>query len=230
MKNIISGMGLAALLTVAPAHAALIVGGSALLDQNSANQLESWLGSGSGSLTLTNIFTKGAGSTGASFHAAADGLGSTFVVMNVTQNGVNKTIGGYNPLSWNSSGSYNIAANPADRTAFLFNLSNLTLYSESTGSTGQYQTYNTGAYGPIFGGGFDLYVDPGLASGLSNLYSYGSAADQFNSIVDGNPYAGRTFSINGLEVFSLVPEPGSYPLLLTGLCLIGYAARRRNGA
>lgn len=226
MKKIIATIGFAAILVSLPANATLIIGGSALLDPAGANQLESWLGTGP--VTLTNIFTKGVGSTSLDFHAAADGMGATFSVMNVTLNGITKTIGGYNPQSWSSSSVYNIVANPADRTAFVFNLSDLALYIERADSVGQYQTGNWSSYGPTFGGGHDIWVSNTLTTGYSYLYSYGADATRWQSIVDGGPSA--FFSVNSLEVFTVaaaaVPEPGTYPLLLTGLCLIGFTLRR----
>lgn len=227
MKKIISGMTFAVLLVSLPANATLIIGGSALLDPAGASQLENWLGTGP--VTLTNIFTKGVGSTSANFHTAADGMGATFSVMKVTQNGITKTIGGYNPQNWNPSSGYNMVANPADRTAFIFNLSDLALYRERADGFGPWQTYNWTSYGPTFGGGHDIYVNNTLTSGYSYLFSYGADATQFKSIVDGSAYAGLNMFINSLEVFTIaaaVPEPGTYPLLLTGLCLIGFTLRR----
>ena len=65
----------------APARAVVVVGGSSLLSPVGAAQLETWLDATplySGSLQLTNIFTKTAGSTGLDFHAAVDGRDPPF--------------------------------------------------------------------------------------------------------------------------------------------------------
>ncbi len=75
-------------------------------------------------------------------------------------------IGGYNPQSWNSSGTYNIANTDAERTAFIFNLSTSILLREilstdpDTYGAGHRQTYNgnNSSYGPTFGGGHDFYT------------------------------------------------------------------------
>ena len=85
--------------------AATIVGGSDLLTAADAAQLEIWLGQGP--LTLTNIFDKAASDDSFAFHAAADGKGATFSVIEVVGMWGGDVfdkpvlIGGYNPQSWN---------------------------------------------------------------------------------------------------------------------------------
>ena len=133
------------------ANAGVIIGGSSMLGGGEVSQLEGWLGEGP--LTLTNIFTKGVdGTTGSSFHAAADGQGRTLSVMQVTKNGETSIIGGYNPQSWSSSSSYSFTIPVEERTAFIFNLSTSTIhYQELLTAEGQYQTFNYPTYGPTFG-------------------------------------------------------------------------------
>jgi hypothetical protein len=106
------------------ASAAIVVGGSELLTPAYAQQLQDWLGEGP--IALTNIFTKATGDTSADFHAAADGQGRTFSVLEVlTVNGevATQIIGGYNPQSWSSNAGWHLSPTNAERTAFLFNLS-----------------------------------------------------------------------------------------------------------
>ena len=60
--------------------ASSIVNGGQLLTQSGADQLAAWLGQGN--LTLTNVFSSGPEANGISlFHAAVDGIGPTFVVV-----------------------------------------------------------------------------------------------------------------------------------------------------
>jgi hypothetical protein len=228
MKKIFKVIGFAAMLTSLPVNAALIAtGATGLLSQSGADQLETWLGS---PLTLNNIFTKGASSTSADFHAAADGQGATFSLMSVTLGGITKTIGGYNPQSWSSANSYNMVTNPAGRTAFVFNLTNTTIYNERADGYGDYQTFNAANYGPQFGVA-DLIL-PNLSTATSSTWAYGNT---FNlSIFDGLANTGIPMTVNGLEVFSIasggaaVPEPGTAPLLLTGLGLVTFISRRNR--
>lgn len=240
-------------LVSSAAEAGTIVGGSTLLDATSETQLETWLGQGS--LQLTNIFSKtyGDGLTSLDFHAAADGKGATFSLFNVTMNdpikgeSVTKTVGGYNPLSWNSSEGYHYVPDVSDRTAFIFNLSDNLLFRENTTNiyagvdTGANQTYNGSLHGPAFGQGGDLstYGYSSLESGVSYPISYtNDDANQthnygYTGIVTHQKFDGfyfEQFTINHLEVFTIaaVPEPETYALMLAGLGLVGFAARRRQ--
>lgn len=205
------------------------MGGSSLIGGSEVNQLETWLGQGE--LTLTKIYTKSLGDTSADFHAAADGRGATFALIEVINNGVSRIVGGYNPLSWNSSGTYSFSNTVADQTAFLFNLTDGLLYEQFAPR----QTYNHANYGPTFGGGHDLYIDTALAGGYANIgHTYGDNS-QFGQAAYRNAFTGSfdAWSVGGLEVFTLsaalitVAEPASWLVFVLGLLALGACRLRR---
>lgn len=240
LKTLVAILLIAPLLTVATpsARASVIVGGSSLLDQTYLNTLENWLGQGD--FKLTNIYTKAPGDVGVDFHTAADGKGPTFSVMSALASDGSgwKTIGGYNPMNWDSSGNANFTPDPADWTAFIFNLSDSVLRRQSTPG----QSTNRFFDGPTFG---TMPLGPDLAAtaDLSSVYSWGwSYGDGFNvatgavgndyqrSIVDGTLNSpGAQLAM--LEVFSIsriaaVPEPQTAVLMLAGLGALLLRARR----
>lgn len=218
-------------------NAGNIVGGSSLVSASDELQLEAWLGQGS--LTLTKIFDHaiGDGKTSIDFHSAADGKGATFSVIEVLEaNGfVHQIIGGYNPQSWEIIENYHYVFDDADRTAFLFNLTNNEMFSEKLGAAeGILQTVNASYHGPSFGGGHDIYVDSTLTSGYAYQYSYGDPNTYNDGKLTGQPYA-PGLSYGAIEVFSIsstaVPEPSSFALLgLGGIGLAITAYRRRREA
>lgn len=220
-----------------------VVGGTTLLTQSYADQIGVWLGEGD--ITLTNIFTGTASDTTSAFHAAVDGKGRTFAILQANPDAArwgsasissSQLIGGYDPLSWNSSNSYNTTA---DRSGFIFNLTTTTIQRQNTGaldSEGQYQTANIAGYGPTFGGGHDLNVGAlgfgQLNNGYAFNYSYGGT--DFGTSITGGPSGGTYdhFDVSAVEVFTIsdgintpVPEPGSWGLffgLVAGLGLMAY--------
>lgn len=180
------------------ANAGVIVGGTSILT-NPADvaQLETWLGEGS--LTLTNIFTKGVdGTTSQEWHAAVDGKGRTFSVLVATvhdpdaDNGngayVDQIFGGYNPVSWDSTTDFRITNPDSERTAFIFNLGTGVIQtqckttdddncgndSDTNNVFGATQTRNNPSFGPSFGGGYDLGVNQTLDTARFQNHSYGA--------------------------------------------------------
>lgn len=235
-KSAITLSVLAAALALGPqAHAVTITGGIGLLTTAGGTQLETWLGEGS--LALTSIFSHevGDGKTSYDFHAAADGQGRTFAIMEVFGfNGpAREIIGGYNPQSWNSSGSHNLTVNDADRTAAIFNLTDLVWRPQTTGAgLGMFQTFNYDYYGPVFGFEYDIFVDPSLSSGSVHPDSYGVYGNSEN-ILGGTGY--QTVQYGRMEIFTItaasastVPDGGNTAMMLGGglVCLFVGARRK----
>lgn len=209
-----------------------------LLTDADVAQLSNWLGNGP--IKLERLYKKRDGQTAADFHAAVDGKGRTFTVMNATTElGETFKVGGYNPQSWDSSGAFHITTEDALRTGFLFNLTLRELHRQTPrtyalDTVGSFQTWNDAKTGPVFGAGHDLYVGWDLTTGgYSSLYSYiDPARSNFDSsILDGRDYKSPNLTYGDLEVWAIiaVPEPFAWLMLVPGLALLG-ATRRRPTA
>ena len=145
-----------------------VVGGSDIWTGAYESQFENWLGEGQ--LRLTNIYDKASGDTAADFHAAADEQGRTVTVMELINTSGSLIVGGYNPQSWHSRGSYNFTHNAVDQDGFLFNLTYGDLYEQNE----RWQTYNHIDDGPTWGGGHDLTLFSDLNGGYANIgHTYG---------------------------------------------------------
>lgn len=226
---------LAAVFCLSPAKAQ-----AELLTPADQAQLAAWLGEGP--LALTTVFSKTPGATAADFHAAADGKGRTFSVMEARNDaGQSWLVGGYNPQSWSSKGGFNLTPDESARTAFVFNLSASTKYGQlpdqSEGEDfGAFQTLNDAAYGPVFGAGFDLGVPHNLSSGgTSSILSYVSPTGKnpYTSILDGSPYLlSPNVTYGAIEVYTIaaVPEPATWGMLAVGVAMIAWMRRRRGAA
>jgi hypothetical protein len=209
-----------------------------LLTAPDASEIQTWLdatGLYSGSLQFTNIYEESAGDTPTTFHSAVDGKGPTITLMSVTFGNQTAVIGGFDPQSWSSSTGYNMVSDPAQRTAFIYNLTTGLLQPETSAASGAYQTSNYSGYGPAFGGGYDIGLYNGsLNNGYAFAYSYGSGCVN-DCEANGNilGLSGQTFfSVGQLEVFTIseaVPEPSTWAMMILGFAGIGFMAyRRRN--
>ena len=210
------------------ANAGLINGGSDIIDHDDLLQLGVWLGNGE--IDLTNIFTKTGTQNATDWHAAVNGKGPTFTLIEATYNNSAFIFGGYNAYSWNSSSSYNNVDYAVDNS-FLFSLTNDVKLGHSRFI---YSTYNNQNYGATFGGGHDLYVNGSLTGGYSNLgHSYGDTTkygQNSNRIILAGSYNGwviqkyETFTVSQATPHSDVPEPSTLAIL--GLGLMGLVSRR----
>ena len=211
-------------------------GSTPLLTQADIAQLSNWLGNGP--IRLERLYKKRDGQTAADFHAAVDGKGRTFTVMEATTElGQTWKVGGYNPQSWASTGGFHITTEDALRTGFLFNLTSRQLHRQTPrtyalDTVGSFQTFNDGKVGPVFGAGHDLYVGWDLSTGgYSSLYSYiDPARSNFDSsILDGRDYKEPNLTFGDLEVWAVIaiPEPRAWAMLLAGLLLLTVASSGR---
>lgn len=217
------------------AQAGTISGGSALLSPAQHGQLESWLGQGG--VNLNNVFTLQPGMDSSHFHAAADGVGATFSLMLVGNGTDQWLVGGYNPQSWDSLEHWHETPDDADRTAFIFNLTNDAVFRQVPAtyilpSQGQKQTWNSASLGPAFGEGGDLWVTGDLLNAYSWLATYGDPSLQGLSMIDGTipePLPAM-MTLYAMEVFTIspVPEPGSASMLAGGLLVLTVVAVRRR--
>ena len=234
-KIIVSGLLLVSYVSQVQA-VGVIVGGSDLLTTSGHIQLETWLGEGS--LNLYNVYDKTAGNTASDFHSAADNQGRTFTLLEITNGMDTRVIGGYNPLSWESTGGYNIAYLDPDRTAFLFNLTAETIYREAISNiNGAYQGFNNALSGPAFGGGKDLSIDNDLLGGYANIgYSFGDNS-QLGSVSYQNEFAGSydLFTVGAMEVFTIensnvnpVPVPAAVWLFSSGILGVAGVSRKKR--
>ena len=211
-------------------------GSTPLLTQADIAQLSNWLGNGP--IRLERLYKKRDGQTAADFHAAVDGKGRTFTVMEATTElGQTWKVGGYNPQSWASTGGFHITTEDALRTGFLFKLTSRQLHRQTPrtyalDTVGSFQTFNDGKVGPVFGAGHDLYVGWDLSTGgYSSLYSYiDPARSNFDSsILDGRDYKEPNLTFGDLEVWAVIaiPEPRAWAMLLAGLLLLTVASSGR---
>ncbi len=166
------------------------------------------------------------GFSGYSFHSKCDGISNTVTIIKTTSNSV---FGGFTSASWPSYYGSNYDAN-----AFIFSLrrsgiSNKEIFNITNPSYGIYSYYNS--YGPIFGGGHDIYVSDYSnqnQNSYSNLgYSYQLPENTTHGSEEAKNYLAGTYywQTTEIEVYQVTPfvpysEPYSVSFLHNGCLFI----------
>lgn len=220
---------LALVLASSAANAGVITSDTDLLTVDGHKQLAEWLGE---DFDLTRIFAKNAGDDSYDWHLEVDNKGRTFTLMEVFDNasGDRRVIGGYNSISWDSSGTWK-----SSEENFLFNLSSNSIFEKNDrGANGAGATLNYRNYGAIFGN--DLVVNRDLKSGASDIGYYYGDKSQFRQASYQEEFAGsyNKWTIGAYETFTLSESTLSFTsdvpasFLLGGLGLFGLLVSRRK--
>jgi hypothetical protein len=134
------------------------------------------------------------------FHRCCDNQGPTMTIIQSKNGGY--LFGGYTSVSWTSRSAYVVDNNGA----FIFTLTNPHGISPTKYSIQktEYSIYDGNTYGPIFGGGFDLYVcdnSQTITNSYTNFpHSYIDTTNRGNATFTG----GRNFQTSEIEVYRLL--------------------------
>ncbi|RGB33208.1 hypothetical protein C1646_704998 [Rhizophagus diaphanus] len=133
------------------------------------------------------------GNTPATFHAKCDNKGPTIVIVKISNS--EKIVGGYNPLSWNTSNS---GSSTNDSFIYLFTDGIDTKSAKVSHSNGdQNSVKNLDGYGPGFGRGTDLI-------GWSDGGRWYSNSTNSYPKIDGIPTG--HFYVDDYEVFQVIKK------------------------
>jgi hypothetical protein len=141
------------------------------------------------------------GNTPAAFHAKCDNKGATIVVVKIQNS--EQIIGGYNPLQWDTS---NINKSTKDSFLFSFtdrnNLKTVEVGYTINGRHG-FAIYCGQNYGPVFGGGHDIYQNnDGTWRSNNTGYHYPKINIPQVSMKDGY----NVFNVENYEVFQVIKK------------------------
>ncbi|KAG9288943.1 hypothetical protein G9A89_019565 [Geosiphon pyriformis] len=134
---------------------------STIIDKKIARVIGNWI-AGTNSISeqkhsykFENFFRASRhGFDNGNFHSRCDNKGPTFTIVKLSSKNI--IVGGYNPLNWNSNGTYQNS-----NSTFIFQFSDSSSQSGKIGritTNYQYAVYNNPSYGPTFGGGHDFYI------------------------------------------------------------------------
>jgi len=169
-----------------------------LLSEDYRQKIIEWIGKPSAILNLLYIATADE-YTATEFHNKCDNKGPTVLLVKSMEGYV---FGGYAAHSWDSSGKYINCS-----SSFLFTLTNPSKIPPTKYSVTYDGAANAlrclGNCGPIFGGGYDLFIgdqSKGYVSYSEFPFSYGESKDAGFHITRKK----RDFQISHIEVYSVV--------------------------
>eukprot|EP01130_Rhizamoeba_saxonica_P005321 TRINITY_DN2137_c0_g1_i1.p1 TRINITY_DN2137_c0_g1~~TRINITY_DN2137_c0_g1_i1.p1 ORF type:complete len:356 (-),score=59.06 TRINITY_DN2137_c0_g1_i1:304-1371(-) len=138
------------------------------------------------------------GFTSSDFHRKCDGKGPTVTILESSSRFL---FGGFTSISWDSSNGYK-----SDDKAFIFSLTNPFNYSPTKCPSGgdEYTINCNSSYGPVFGGGCDIFVsnnsnkNPSSSIGFPYSFLPTGHFTQTESFL-----GGRKFQLREIEVFAI---------------------------
>jgi hypothetical protein len=232
--NNLKAIFLATAMVASPAVYAGVITGGDTLDQNGANLLEGYLGTGD--LDFTNISNLDAGALASTWHSDVSGYTDVISIYDVVYQGTSMLLGGYSSVGHDGSGYTHMAGSA--NTNFIFNLTTNVVRSSSTGYTDDYDQRDKPSIFATFGGGHDLYggdVCLGCNSGgYVYTYRYGGYSYGGDTQLLGTGGNTEFFTVVGLESFTFAPAAGSSPvpepsiIALMSLGLVGLGLSRRK--
>ncbi|KAG9288949.1 hypothetical protein G9A89_019571 [Geosiphon pyriformis] len=170
---------------------------STIIDEKIARVIGNWI-AGTNSISeqkhsykFENLFRASRdGFDSGNFHSRCDNKGPTFTIVKLSSNNI--IVGGYNPLNWNSNGTYQNS-----NSTFIFQFSDSSSQSGQIGritTNYQYAVYNYSSYGPTFGGGHDFYI--------SGNYWYHSSVHTYPNIF--SSLGNSSLQMQDYEVFKVL--------------------------
>ena len=154
-------------------------------DEKTENIIKDWIEPNK-NIKFSLLFRKRRdGSNCSDFHRNCDNKGATLTLIE-TDKGYK--FGGYTPLDWESHSG----ENKTDELTFLFSLNQMKKFTKITKDQSIYVGIN---YGPIFGGGNDLYFNKDMNIGSTHPSTF----FQNRELIKGE----SNFNVKELEVFKV---------------------------
>ena len=155
-------------------------------DNNNEKVLREWINPNK-EIKFKLLFRKSRdGSNGKDFHRYCDNKGPTLTLIHTNKG---KIFGGYTPINWESSDGY---IDKTDYLTFIFSLNSMIKFTKYKNG---HSIFLDKDYGPCFGSGCDLGINPDMNTGWIGNYIYLRKLE----LTDGE----STFIVNEIEVFKV---------------------------